>query len=244
MTACETCQSLLSGFLDGELAPPDRGAVGAHLKQCAICQGVARDLERVRAAARDLTPIEPPDHIWLEVAGQIHLSAPRPLMTPMRPIARRFPIRQFAAMAAVLVLITIGVYVVGLMRARETGPAPGNAPAQTSVQTVAEELGLALEHYDKAIAQLQVLATDSNSGIDPTVAATLQRNLTVIDQAITESRAALTNEPQSEPARVTLMEALRQKVGLLQATVSLMNEMRKGDQDGAAAVMSGLGRKS
>lgn len=240
MTACETCQSLLSGFLDGELAPPDRGAVGAHLKQCAICQGVARDLERVRAAARDLSPIEPPDHIWLEVAGQIHLSAPRPLLTPMRPMARRFPIRQFAAMAAALVLITLGVYVVGLMRQAR----PGNAPAQTSVQTVAEELGLALEHYDKAIAQLQVLATDSNSGIDPTVAATLQRNLTVIDQAITESRAALTNEPQSEPARVTLMEALRQKVGLLQATVSLMNEMRKGDQDGAAAVMSGLGRKS
>lgn len=240
MTACETCQSLLSGFLDGELAPPDRGAVGAHLKQCAICQGVARDLERVRAAARDLSPIEPPDHIWLEVAGQIHLSAPRPLLTPMRPMARRFPIRQFAAMAAALVLITLGVYVVGLMRQAS----PGNAPAQTSVQTVAEELGLALGHYDKAIAQLQVLATDSNSGIDPTVAATLQRNLTVIDQAITESRAALTNEPQSEPARVTLMEALRQKVGLLQATVSLMNEMRKGDQDGAAAVMSGLGRKS
>ena len=58
------------------------------------------------------------------------------------------------------------------------------------------------------------------------------------------SREALNVNPGSEPARDSLFEALRQKVGVLQATVTLMNEMRKGNQDGAARVAAGLGRKS
>ena len=80
--------------------------------------------------------------------------------------------------------------------------------------------------------------------MDPALAATLEKNLTTIDHAIAESREALNVDPASEPARDSLFEALRQKVGVLQATVTLMNEMRKGNQDGAARIAAGLGRKS
>ena len=64
-----------------------------------------------------------------------------------------------------------------------------------------------------------------------------------IDQAIVESRAALTNDPESQPARESLFEALRRKVGVLQATVTLMNEMRQGNQAGAAEAAAGLNKK-
>jgi len=62
------------------------------------------------------------------------------------------------------------------------------------------------------------------------VAAVLQKNLTVIDQAISESRAALKTQPSSTNAQDGLFDALRTKVALLQQTVELINEMRKGNQ--------------
>jgi hypothetical protein len=112
------------------------------------------------------------------------------------------------------------------------------------VQSVTEHLSAALDHYDNAMSQLQALASSGETALDPEVAAALQTNLAVIDRAIAESRAALESDPQSEPARASLIDALRQKVVMLQTTVELMNEMRKGNQAGAARVVSGLGRKS
>jgi hypothetical protein len=52
----------------------------------------------------------------------------------------------------------------------------------------------------------------------------------VIDQAISESRAALRAQPASTNAQEGLFDALRSKVALLQQTVELINEMRKGNQ--------------
>jgi anti-sigma factor RsiW len=239
MNACSSTQRRLSSYLDGQLPPDERGPVSDHLAGCTACQGVARDLERVRATARQLGPVDPPDHIWLEVMGQIRMSGPQPIAPLVaRAVRRRFDVWQMAGLAAALLLITMGIYLVQRMQS----PPPGNAPAQTSVQSVADELTQALEHYDKAIVQLQTLAASQDSGIDPAVAQTIEKNLRVIDRAIADSRAALSSDPQSEPARVGLMEALRQKVGLLTATIELMNEMRQGNEGGAARVLSG--RKS
>ena len=68
----------------------------------------------------------------------------------------------------------------------------------------------------------------------------LNANLTVIDGAITESRAALQTEPDNPMAQESLFDALRSKLELLQDVVSLINEMRKGNPEGAARIVSGL----
>ena len=57
-----------------------------------------------------------------------------------------------------------------------------------------------------------------------------------------ESRAALRTEPTSEPAQQSLLEAFRTKVGLLQDTIALINEMRKGNQAEAARIAEGLNK--
>ncbi len=150
---------------------------------------------------------------------------------------------QWMGLAAGLVLVTLVAYLVIHLRP----PAPstttaGNGGAPGSVESVAQELSLALEHYDKAIAQLEVLAKNNDGTIDATTAATLQHNLSVIDQAIAESRAALAADPQSQPALDSLIDALRRKVGVLQTTVALMNEIRRGNQEGAARVAAGAGQ--
>jgi len=53
----------------------------------------------------------------------------------------------------------------------------------------------------------------------------------VIDDAITESRAALRAEPQSESAQESLTVALGRKVALLQDMVALISDMRKGESN-------------
>ena len=78
---------------------------------------------------------------------------------------------------------------------------------------------------------------------DPKTAATLQKNLAVIDQAISESRAAMRSQPTNQPAQQSLVENFKTKIALLQDTVALINEMRKGNEAGAARIVSGLKTK-
>ena len=71
----------------------------------------------------------------------------------------------------------------------------------------------------------------------------MQKNLAVIDQAISESRAALRAQPTSAPAQQSLLESFKAKLALLEDTVALINEMRKGNEAGAARIVSGLKNK-
>lgn len=239
---CQDVERRLSQFVDGDLDAAERAEVSSHLDTCAGCRAVAADLTRIRDAARALGPVPPPDHIWLEIAGQIRLPD---RLTPAdaAPTRRSSPMFQWIGLAAGLVLVTLVAYLVTHLQPSQpaTTTTAGNGRAAGSVESVAQELSLALEHYDKAIAQLEVLAKSNDGTIDAATAATLQRNLSVIDQAIAESRAALAADPQSEPAFDSLIDALRRKVGVLQTTVALMNEIRRGNQEGAAR-LAGAGR--
>lgn len=234
MSTCRELEPRLSQFVDGDLAGDERAAVVAHLDTCAACRAIVADLERVRATARLLGPVTPPDHLWLEIAGQIHpgggsFAAPAPMAPARAP--RQARVTQWLGLAAALVVATLGVYFVDVLRTP--------APPPASADTVAHELTLALEHYDKAIADLQVLTQKNAGTLDPSVALTLQKNLTLIDRAIVDSRTALQSNPDSEPARETLLDALQRKIGVLQTTVALMNEMRKGDAAAAARIVGG-----
>ena len=247
MTICKDVESQLSQMVDGHL--PDAAAqatVRAHLESCAACRGVLQDLERLRRSSRALGPITPPDHMWIEIAGQLRLGdTPKPADTPRRamPIARG-PLAQWMGLAAALLLVTIGAYF--FVSPQDSSPAPGqsNAASAGSVQAITDELNLAAGHAEKAIAQLEALAKSGGGPLDPAIAKTLQDNLQQIDKAIAESRTALAQDPGSEPARESLFEALRRKMVVLQATVTLMNEMSKGNQAGAAQAAAAFGKKS
>ena len=57
-----------------------------------------------------------------------------------------------------------------------------------------------------------------------------------------ESRQALDSQPTSELAQESLFEAFRRKVALLEDTIGLINEMRQGDQAGAARIISNVSK--
>jgi hypothetical protein len=245
MTTCDEIQPRLSDLVDGTLEAADRALVDDHVRECEACAGLVRDLVSLRQAARSLGPMAPPAHVWLEVAGQIRQRTP-PTAAAAPTRSRLGPAWQWAGLAAALVVITTGTYVfLRLEHQPPVGPPPVAAAGPSgSAEVVADELSQAMAHYQKAIAELEVITKTNNGALDPALAATLQTNLGVIDAAIVDSRAALTHDPSNLPARDSLLEAMQRKVSVLQETVALMNEIRQGDQVGVARVVSGFPKKS
>lgn len=115
-------------------------------------------------------------------------------------------------------------------------------PADDLVESVENELRQAETHYEKALQGLERIAGTQEQSLDPRVATTLRGNLAVIDKAIAESRAALKTQPESDLAHESLIEAFRRKIGLLQDTIALVNEMRKGNEAEAARIAKELNK--
>ena len=242
--ACREIQPELSLLVDSRLRADVEVRVREHLGSCATCRSVLADLTRLRRATRDIGPIAPPDHVWLQIAGNLRSSetsgrSPRP--------PARAPLWQWTGIAAALVLVTGGLYLAQRLQPSPPPTAPAladNAAPAGSVEAIADELNLAAAHYERALAELEALGKSGDPAVDDTLAADVRESLGAIDVAIAESRAALASNPQSEPARDSLFDALRRKITVLQTTVSLINEMRSGDPEGAQRAAETLGKKS
>jgi len=242
----------VSALADGSLDPAERPRVEAHLEACAECRELLDDLRALRREASSLAPEPLPAALWPRVAARLRDQGVRDESTATAKKGAGF--WQWAAIAALLV-VAVGAGLLVTWSRRPPAPttasgqphddsgirpaSTGNAASPASVQGIEMELRMAEEHYEKAISGLQQVASSEESSLDPQVAATVKRNLEVIDQAIAESRTALKTEPQNQPARESLFEALRRKIVLLQDTIALMNEMRKGNQAGAAQIVEG-----
>ena len=85
------------------------------------------------------------------------------------------------------------------------------------MHSIETELRQAEAHDEHAIEGLEVIAYSEQSELNPRTATTLQKNLSVIDHAIRESRAAVRSQPTSEPAQQSLIGGFTTKIGLLRA---------------------------
>jgi hypothetical protein len=249
---CADFAEAISALADGSLDPAERPRVEAHLEACADCRELLDDLRALRREASSLGAEPLPAALWPRLAARLRDQGVHGDTT--RASRKSIALWQWAAIAALLaVAVGAGLLVTWSRRPAapttaatqphdDSGISPastGNAGSSPSVQGIEAELRMAEEHYEKAISGLEQVARSDQNSLDPQVAATVKRNLVVIDQAIAESRTALKTEPQNEPARESLFEALRRKIVLLQDTIALMNEMRKGNQAGAAQIIEG-----
>jgi anti-sigma factor RsiW len=239
---CDSCQAALGDLVDGTLDSSSEPGVRAHLATCARCRAMADDFAAIRLAARDLEQPVPPARVWTRLSTALEAERQQRRRWWSWSVA---PSWRRAAAAAVLLLVVGGLSWIGWRQLTSTPGTVTTAPAPSPVdadlvRSVETELKLAEEHYEKAITGLEQIANAGRDSLDPQVAAVLQKNLSVIDQAIGESRDALRTQPASDVAQQSLFGALRSKVTLLQETVTLINEMRKGNQEGAARIVSGL----
>jgi hypothetical protein len=212
--SCNQYREAIAEFVDGELDLARRRALEQHVEGCARCRALVADLKSIQAAAFTLDRHPLPPTAWNAIRARI-AAAPRP--------SERGRLLQWPRTAKAWRVWTAAA--AGLLN---------------PIATVQAEFQAAEEHYDKAIQGLEQIARTQSGDLDPQVAAVLQKNLQVIDQAIGESRAALQMQPSSADAQDSLFDAMRTKVAVLQQTVELINEMRKGNQAEAGRLIQGL----
>jgi len=208
----------LNDYVDDGLTAAARADVRDHLASCGECQAVVDGLRAVQSAASRLPLLQPRREAWPRVERSLRASV---------PAGRPIPWAAWLAVAAsLLVAVALGFQIAS----RRPQPASSTADAGTeaTAQSIEAELRQAEEHYQKAISGLEQIKNDGKGSLDPQTAATIEKNLSVVDQAISESRAALKVQPTSEPAQASLLESFKAKISLLQDTVALINEMRQG----------------
>jgi len=244
--SCDQYTEAIVELVDGTLDAAARERVAAHLETCAACRTLADDLRRIEKAARELEPVEPPARVWRELSSAlagghagVHDGRARSWFVQPRWLA-----------VAASLLLAAGVTLVLLLRAGpEPSPATGgpgtlsvsdNVNVGDLVESIEAELTLAEEHYRVALENLERIAAAEDGPIEPAVTLALRSNVELVDRAIADSRSALQQQPESVPARESLFEALRRKVGLLQETIALVGEMSRGNQAGAAEIAEGL----
>ena len=249
---CEDVLEALDAQLIGTLTRSQAEALDAHLAACPECQALAEDARRLQAELRLIGSEGPSPRAWdrlvarLEADPEFERAAGAAVADAQA--TRRLDWRWLALAAALIVVIAGSL----LTLRRTLGPAagPGQAAVATTspggsgdlVTSIEGELDLAAKHYENAIAGLERVASESDTPLDPTVMADVRENLQIIDQAIDDSRQALRADPQSQLAQESLFDAFRRKVALLQDTIALMNEMRKGNPARATAIASGLNK--
>jgi anti-sigma factor RsiW len=235
---CEHYRDALADLVDGALDPAEQQEIESHLEKCAACQALVADLRSIRAAAFTLERLTPPPHLLPELRARVAALSP-PEHRRASWFAPRLATAWMAAAAALVLVTSLGLWSV-LQAPPPAHVDPATAAAGDPVASVQAELHAATEHYERAIAQLEQIARNGGGVLDPQVAAVLQKNLEVIDQAIDENRQALEAQPASPEVQEGLFEAMRSKVALLQQTVELINEMRKGNQAEAGRLIQGL----
>lgn len=240
---CDEVSAVLTDLIDGRLDPDTERHTGAHLDECATCRALVADLRSIRAATLTLDRREPAPAVWDGIRAAI-AAEPQPARRRLARPATVVDRGLWLGAAAALVMAT-AVGIVPLLNRQagpdqaETSAPPGNDP---TVASVTAEFEAAEQHYQKAIADLEAITQQDASELDPQVVAVLKINLSVIDQAISESRSALRSQPANHDAQDSFFDILRTKVALLQNTVALINEMRQGNQAEAGRKFQTLSR--
>lgn len=172
-------------------------------------------------------------------------------MADSRP-ARSTAFWQWTGLSVGLLAITALAYVI--VGPPPAAPVPPTSSPRTSSSAAisggaeglapSEAITEAISHYEHAIAELQAATAVGSDVIEPATQASLLAESDALDRAIADSRRAVAENPDSEPARLGLFEALHRKIAMLQATMSLINEMQQNQPTDGASTAGTLGRKS
>jgi anti-sigma factor RsiW len=242
---CGQAREAIQELVDGTLGPIRSAELQQHLDQCPSCRALADDLRRIRDAAASLDALQPRDHVWLQIAGRLRQEG----RVHDRPAPAASGRHQYLwlGLAAALVL-AVGASLLLIIPRGGQSPTtaavtpPGNASTLDPVQSGVEDLRQAERLLQSGIQKLKEGMGSGEQALPVAAASTLDRNLQILDQAIAESSAAVQQEPQNVAARNSLFDALQRKISLLQDTIALMNEMRKGNAAGAAQLAEGTNK--
>jgi hypothetical protein len=221
---CERFEALLPGYLEGELDVTAASAAERDAHGCLHCSALLADMSAIRAAASSLPVLEPGRDLWEGIAERI---APevvpigergRSAVAPQHGTRRQAHPAWLAAAAVVLVILTATL--TWELAGRNGGDYAVNPG--TEVTTAGSFFVASVEApYRDQITMLREMLHERESELDSSTVAVIERNLTIIEAAVAESRAALARDTTSRFLREQLDGALERKVDLLRTAALL-----------------------
>jgi hypothetical protein len=226
----------LSEYLDGDLRERERHELEAHLEGCPACRGTLAELRAVMTQASTLEPLAPGSDLWPGIAARMAPRSAAPAGWRSWRLSLSLP--QAALAATALVVLSVGLsWMVGrapwlvtrgpselgnrpfAVGTDPAAPSPTPAVAGTTPGSLASA-GYADARYDATIAELQRILEHERPRLDPNTVRVLEKNLRIIDRAVTDARRAVAADPSSLYLREHLARVMKQKVSLLrQATM-------------------------
>lgn len=226
----DTWTDRLSEYVDGELGAAARSALEAHLDSCDACRETVVMLRGVQLRARRLADRAPARDLWPAIAAMIGPESPvleqQPVQAPPRRRRYIISLPQLAAAGVALAVLSGGtVWLLG-----KGGPVPVEAPAVAGTPApgrpapgAANASVRAEQTYDAAVADLQAVLDAGRTRLDPHTVAVLERNLAVIDSAVSEAQRALAADPADTYLNSYLARTMRRKVELLRQAATLVS---------------------
>jgi len=223
---CEKCQELIHDLLDGTISRSDELSLNTHIGECLDCDSVREDLSSLVGYCQthrgDYEAPPNPQAMWLRIRNVVEAentlkistqSAPRKSVLGSlfgRSWELSFP--QLAAFTAAVVLCVSLVTVVGIRRWGTNGP----------VETPRSFEASNVSNINDRVWQRQQVINYWNQRVEMNKArwnaemrATFERNLQVIDQAVSQSLNELHRNPHDEISEQMLNESLNDKLALL-----------------------------
>ncbi len=235
---CEKCEELVSDLLDGTLSSTEQESLNLHLASCLGCAQVRSELETIVLFCRDHRGeySAPPDQraLWLRIRNIIEAEQQVAAASVPRVPAKssswsnwvgrtwELSLPQMAASVAAIVVIVSLATVVGL-RQWDSPLGPG-----VEAITPANASSVAITNVRERMWQQEQTINYWNQRVEvnkvrwnPEMRETFDRNLKVIDQAVTDSLNELTQNPHDEVSEEMLNAALHEKLSLLKEFADL-----------------------
>lgn len=238
---CAQFEERFMAYLERELAARDHAWMDAHRAHCAMCDGMARDVESIVTQAGALAGLAPSRDLWSGIAQRIDTPV---TALPLSAVAattstgaslgeyrekRGISVRRFAVAATVLVAVSSGItWRIASSRreatpslAATTTPAATNGRTDSSINGIVTPVMNADVVYEQQIVALRTIVDQRFRELDPNTVKELQRNLQIIDKAIDDSKAALAKDPNSRVISNSLDRALANKLSLMRRVALL-----------------------
>lgn len=207
----------LNDYADGAIAPDARAEAARHLDSCAECRDTVARLRSLLSTAKAVpAAIDPPADAWPAISGKIERGKVVTLPYALRPSSYGRPAR--LAVAAILLVVASSAVTVQVLRRSAAQPNVGPTFTDAALpDTLALPASLVrMERgYLKTVDELTAALNESRAKLAPETVRVVERNLKIIDDAISEARAALSRDPASEVLRDVLSKNYQQKVDLL-----------------------------
>jgi hypothetical protein len=220
---CEQCQELIHDLIEGSISQRDEFTLNTHIKDCLDCDSVRQDLTSILSFCQthrgeyEAPPNE--QALWLRIRNVIEAENGHRVVTRTDAVRPSFfgrlmgkswelSLPQLASLTAAIVLLVSLTTVIGLRRWGNEGSLPVPQVEASNVNDRIFQRRQVINYWNQRVEM-------NKARWSPQMRETFDRNMRVIDEAVTSSLNDLNRNPHDEVSEQMLNESLNDKLALL-----------------------------